>query len=100
MKVVKAEGIKDAAWFAKMHSDTFKELAPGGTERILGLVTDSAPANVSMQILEEEFPHMILIGCQAHALNLLVKDVSGQGSSIKCPWTAEVRLNPPFAMRV
>eukprot|EP00955_Chlamydomonas_euryale_P082987 363789-Chlamydomonas_euryale.AAC.11 len=75
----------------RLHPDISKELEPNDISRIMALVTDSASANSNgMKILEEEFPHLILIPCQAHALNLLIKDVAGQGSTIKCKWTAQV----------
>eukprot|EP00955_Chlamydomonas_euryale_P045663 353208-Chlamydomonas_euryale.AAC.1 len=92
VKVVKAEGVtKDGKWFAQLHADIIGQLEPDDPSRIIGLVTDSASANSNgMKLLEKNFPHLILIPCSAHALNLLIKDVAGQGSTVKCKWTTQV----------
>lgn len=45
-------------------------------EHMLGFVMDNTSANVAaMKTLEEQVPTLICMGCLAHALNLLFKDL-------------------------
>jgi len=44
--------------------------------KIIGVVCDNAASNVKMQRnLEAKYPWLIVVGCAAHALNLLLKDI-------------------------
>lgn len=95
LKIVTAAGvIKSGEWTFNLHKDLITELEPDDPTRILGLVLDNAPSNkCGMDKLESEFPHLIIIGCQAHSLNLLIKDLIG-GIKESCPWSAKVRNMP------
>ena len=47
-----------------------------GPEKVFTLVTDNAPnMKVAWAHMEETYPHITTIGCAAHTLNLLLKDI-------------------------
>lgn len=47
-----------------------------GPEKVFGLVTDNAAnMKVAWAHVEETYPHITTIGCAAHTLNLLLKDI-------------------------
>eukprot|EP00955_Chlamydomonas_euryale_P033452 347728-Chlamydomonas_euryale.AAC.1 len=87
--------IKDGAWIADVHEEMFKKLIPTDGDDplayadqvglVLGVVMDNAAANSSgMNLLSEKHPEWVVVGCQAHALNLLFKDLvyeCGEGSA-------------------
>jgi len=104
LKVVSAGGqVKDGEWVFQMHKALIMELEPVDQRRILGLVLDNAPSNkCGMDKLQEEFPWLILIGCLAHSLHLLIKDLIGTDKSDgtrkeKCRWSAKVGALTPHA---
>lgn len=47
-----------------------------GSEKVFAVVTDNAPnMKVAWAHVEETYPHITTIGCAAHSLNLLLKDI-------------------------
>lgn len=92
IKVATAAGaVKDSPWIAKEHLAWAKEVGgkeEGWEQRILGVVMDNTKANrgalASMKALH---PQWLLLGCQAHALALLIKDLANPD---RCTWTAKV----------
>jgi hypothetical protein len=84
MQVVPAAGVtKDAAWIANLHKEVMLEVTAGDHYRLLGFVMDNTRANrAAMVLLRNEFKHLINIGCQAHGLSLLIKDMAKDKSSI------------------
>ncbi len=57
---------------------------------ICGICTDSASANKTAWIkVKTDYPHLFCYGCQAHALNLLVKDIFMTKRETSC---LEIRL--------
>jgi hypothetical protein len=84
LQVVPAAGVpKDAAWIAKLHKELMLEVTAGDQHRLLGFVMDNTKANrAAMVLLSNEFKHLINIGCQAHGLSLMIKDMAKDKSSI------------------
>ena len=76
-----AEGeVKDATWLAKVLGERIEELGP---ENVVLVVTDNASVCVAAgKQLEEKYPHIMWVGCLAHCLDLLIKDIC------KLPWAA------------
>lgn len=76
--VISAEGEKkDAAWIAKTCTEVYrniqKHMGPGAV--CTGFIMDNTKANLkAMELLEEDFPFMMCLGCAAHSLSLLMKD--------------------------
>jgi hypothetical protein len=80
--------VKDHAWIHDVHKEIAEELRPVAASRLLDLVLDNAKANRSaMRMLEEIYPRWIMVGCNAHALNLLLKVLA---TDSWCPGTAKV----------
>ena len=94
--VVSCEGvIKSSQWLADKHEEWL--MAEAGTEeRVLGLIMDNTSANrKAMRILRERHPKWLTLGCSAHMLSLLFKDIVGgervaKGKTPACDWTARV----------
>jgi hypothetical protein len=82
--VVTAAGvIKDADWIAGLHKAAVLKLSGGVPSRCRGLHMDGTAANrKAMAALEEEFKHMVNLTCQAHCLNLLIKDLGNVGKRV------------------
>jgi hypothetical protein len=78
-QVIKAAGVrKDADWIATTHLEAADDLMRGleANADLAGILMDNTSANVkAMQLLQEARPNWIYVGCQAHALSLLLKDV-------------------------
>jgi hypothetical protein len=102
-QVVTTHGFKkDATWIADLHermaADLLKSIAPEEystedldrdmAEKILGVVLDNPRANRNaLEMLEARHTTWICLGCQAHALSLLVKDLANPD---KCPELAKL----------
>ncbi|KAJ1529989.1 hypothetical protein ONE63_006717 [Megalurothrips usitatus] len=57
-----------------------------GSESVLHLVTDFAPANrVAWRKVNEKYPHIFTTGCVAHGLDLLCEDL------VKMPFLAKIK---------
>jgi hypothetical protein len=68
-------------------TDTFKrvinEVTNNRPERLLGVLQDDTKTNrAALVLLEELCPQLINLGCQAHGLSLLLKDLGKNPSSI------------------
>jgi hypothetical protein len=103
LQVVRTQGFKkDAQWIADLHEqlaeDLLASVAPEDydaeslqqdmKEKILGVVLDNPRANRNaLEMLEAKHSTWICIGCQAHALSLLIKDL---GNPKKCPELAKL----------
>ena len=74
-----AEGeVKDATWLAKVLGERIEEVGP---ENVVLVVTDNAAVCVKAgKELEDKYPHIMWVGCVAHGLDLLIKDIC------KLPW--------------
>jgi hypothetical protein len=69
---------------AAMHNEWAAELTKGDLAKILGVVLDNPKANrKALRLLQEEHPMWICLGCQAHALNLLCKDLANTKGASK-----------------
>ena len=73
--------LKDAAYLAKIIGKHIDEV---GAENVVLVVTDNASVcSAAGQLLQKTYPKIIWVGCLAHCLDLLVKDIC------KLPWAAE-----------
>jgi hypothetical protein len=77
-KVVTAGGVvKNAQWIFDQHVALAEELIGGKPELLIGFLMDNTKANRKAQdMLEEHEPRWLAIGCQAHGLLLLIKDLA------------------------
>lgn len=79
---------KDIPWIVDLHNDLAKELTDNQPRMLLGVVMDNTKANSgAMDKLQEEHPYWMVLGCQSHAFNLLIKDLANEQKS---PWSAKV----------
>jgi hypothetical protein len=87
--VVTAKGVmKDKAWIRNLHNELADELTDGNPRKLLGAIMDNTKANCgAMEQLENDHPYWLVLGCQSHAFNLLIKDLANEQ---KCPWAAKV----------
>lgn len=92
LKVVTAAGVtKDAQWIADLHVQLAEDLLPGKATNLLGVIMDNTKANRNaLGILKAKFPKWLTLGCAAHALALVIKDLDGD-KTIKCIGTHKVR---------
>ncbi|KAG5684480.1 hypothetical protein PVAND_013712 [Polypedilum vanderplanki] len=61
-----------------------------GSEKICSFVSDNAPVmRAAWKIIEEKYPHISANGCAAHAMNLLIKDISSTPEASKTIKEAE-----------
>ncbi|KAG2434867.1 hypothetical protein HXX76_007750 [Chlamydomonas incerta] len=76
--VVRAAGVtNNAAWLAETMMEKALEAVGGNASNVLGVLCDNTSANLNaMQMMEEENPGMVNLGCVAHALALLIKDLA------------------------
>ena len=83
MQVIKASGVtKDAKWIQDLHEELAQELTGGNDELLLGFIMDNTKGNrKAMQELQKAHPLWVCIGCQAHGLSLLIKDVAKTAAS-------------------
>jgi hypothetical protein len=91
-QVVECGGTKkDADWIFSTHVALAEEIAPsqpGGADNLLGVVMDNTKANRSaLKKLKDKFPRWLTLGCNAHALNLIFKDLANES---RCEGTARV----------
>lgn len=86
-QVIKAPGVrKDADYIAQLHIDLAADTTGGAPDRLLGVLMDNTKANCkAMKLLEEQYPVWLCIGCQAHGLSLLIKDLANPK---KAKWSA------------
>ena len=77
MQAVTAAGVtKDAEWIANLHEEMMLDITGGDPYRLLGFLMDNTKANrAAMRRLEAMYPHLLNVGCQAHGMSLLVKDI-------------------------
>jgi hypothetical protein len=87
--VVTAKGVtKDIPWIVDLHNDLANELTDNNPRKLLGAIMDNTKANCgAMDQLQEEHPYWVVLGCQSHAFNLLIKDLAKENKS---PWSAKV----------
>ena len=59
--------------FTVLISDVIEKVGP---EKVGAVITDNA-ANMQLawQLLKQKYPNLITYGCQAHGLNLLIRDI-------------------------
>ena len=78
---------KSADDIVVQHVKLVEKFAPD-TNQLLGFVMDNPKANRNaLAALELKYPRCVGLGCQAHSLNLLCKDMA---NTAKCPGTADV----------
>jgi hypothetical protein len=77
-KVVTAGGVvKNAQWIFDQHVALAEEVTGGEPELPIGVLMNNIKANRKAEgMLEEHDPHWLAIGCQAHGLSLLIKDLA------------------------
>eukprot|EP00798_Chlamydomonas_sp_ICE-L_P010284 gene10284-8206_t len=79
---------KDGEWIAKTHIDLAMEVTKEKPLHLLGMIMDITHANrKGMRIMAEQYPTWVLLGCVAHALSLLCKNLA---DPTKCPGVAAV----------
>eukprot|EP00798_Chlamydomonas_sp_ICE-L_P018582 gene18582-25092_t len=79
---------KDGEWIAKTHIDLAMEVTKEKPLHLLGMIMDNTHANwKGMRIMAEQYPTWVLLGCVAHALSLLCKNLA---DPTKCPGVAAV----------
>lgn len=78
VRVVRCAGVtKDASWIKELHLKEAQTLTGGQLDRIIGFLMDNTQANRNaLLLLERVNPLWLGIGCQAHGLSLLCKDVT------------------------
>jgi hypothetical protein len=65
-----------------LHVGLIREATNGKPERVTHVLMDNTSPNRNAQAkFEEEFPTLVGLGCQAHGLDLHIKDVSGVSPS-------------------
>lgn len=70
--VVGTEERKTAAWLASRWAGVITDV---GEQHIVSLCTDNAEVcRAAGKLIMQEFPHIIWVGCAAHAIDLLLKD--------------------------
>jgi hypothetical protein len=81
LQVVPAAGVvKDAEWVQGLHEAAIMQLSDGNPHRCLGTNMDGTSVNrKAMRDMEEQQPSMVNMPCQAHCLDLIIKDL-GNGS--------------------
>ena len=68
--------VKDAPWIAAQHEAVAITMSGGVIERCRGFNMDGTKANrKAMELLEEKYPHMVNLVCQAHSLELISTDL-------------------------
>jgi hypothetical protein len=85
LQVVKAAGVtKDALWIAELHEQLAAELTKDTDAELAGMLMDNTKANrAAMHLLRCKHPEWVFIGCQGHALSLLLKDFAGKSTWAK-----------------
>ncbi len=79
---------KDVPFIVQLHKEVAHDITDGQPERLLGVTMDNTKANRNaIHRLEKLFPTWVNVGCQAHGLALLIKDLANANHS---PWTAAV----------
>jgi hypothetical protein len=78
MQAIPAAGVtKDADWIADTFDGVIKDVTHNKPSRLTGITLDNTKANrAALQQLEERHPQLIGLGCQAHGLSLLIKDLA------------------------
>ncbi|KAG5192770.1 hypothetical protein JKP88DRAFT_274718 [Tribonema minus] len=83
-----ARGVcKNAEWIEELHMRWAKKVTRGNLDRLLGMVMDNTKANrKALDLMKQKHPTWLLLGCQAHALALLIKDLHGEKNA-RCDWS-------------
>jgi len=64
---------EDSEYISRKMCEKIRDL---GSTRVLLAITDNAPVmQAAWERIKVEFPHIFFLGCVAHGLNLLVKDI-------------------------
>lgn len=86
-QAIKAAGVsKDAEWITELHNNLADDITQGQPDRLLGVLLDNTKANrKALKELEEQHRTWLGLGCQAHALSLLLKDLANPS---KAKWAA------------
>ena len=76
LKVLNTAGMcKDAKWVVEQHVELAMEVTSGNPERLVGVIMDNTKTNLSaLKQLQERW---LCLGCFAHGLALLIKDLAG-----------------------
>jgi hypothetical protein len=75
--------IKDANYLVNLHDGLATEVTEGKPEELGGVLMDNTATNrLAMAQLELLHPQQLCMGCSAHALNLLFKDLAKQPAAI------------------
>ena len=73
LKVLNTAG-KDAKWVVE-HVELAMEVTSGNPERLVGVIMDNTKTNLSA--LKQQQERWLCLGCFAHRLALLIKDLAG-----------------------
>ena len=72
--ILSTEERKNVARLARQWADIIREVGP---QDIVSICTDNAEVcRAAGNSLMQEFPHIIWVGCSAHAIDLQLKDAS------------------------
>ena len=79
---------KDVDWVVSEHNRLALELTDNHPEKLAGVIMDNTKVNrLALERLEKEHPGWIGLGCQAHALQLVLKDLANPAKS---PWCSHL----------
>ena len=92
LKVINTAGMrKNAQWVVDQHVDLAKEVTSGKPERLIGVLMDNTKTNLAaMKKLQEKYPTWLCLGCFAHGLALLIKDLAGLSKKQHAPAVASM----------
>ena len=73
------------------HVDLAKEVTSGKPERLISVLMDNTKTNLAaMKKLQEKYPTWLCLGCFAHGLALLIKDLAGLSKKQHAPAVASM----------
>ena len=92
LKVINTAGMrKNAQWVVDQHVDLAMEVTSGKPKRLIGVLMDNTKTNLAaMKKLQEKYPTWLCLGCFAHGLALLIKDLAGLSKKQHAPAVASM----------
>ena len=92
LKVLITAGMcKNAKWVVEQHVELAMEVTSGNPERLVGVIMDNTKTNLSaLKQLQERYPMWLCLGCFAHGLALLIKDLGGLNKKQHAPGVAAI----------
>ena len=70
--------VKNATFLADIMDDAIKDVSP---ELVVQAITDNAVVcHAAGKIVSERYPHIIISGCAAHAIDLMLEDIYKLGT--------------------